>query len=217
MTDVIEQYAHSPHRYRLLDGTAEMSMGVFFLFWAFLMWLSGPNGVGFWNWVLVMYAGIGLLWAASHFGTRYVRRQLVYPRSGYVKMRKRPWEMALMALLSFAVAASVAAYVAKPGYWVLSPILAIGLLLGLASLGAALRFRVKKYIIYAAISVGIGILLQFTEPLSPADADIFWWLRATRSSFIWYGLVMGVIWFIGGLLTLYLYAHRTPKHNLGAE
>jgi hypothetical protein len=110
MADVIERYIHSPQRYQLLDGTGEMTMGVFLLFWAFIMWLSGPDGIAFWKWNLVVYGGIGMLWPATHFGTRYVRRKLVYSRSGYIKMRKRPWEMTLLALLSFAIGAAVAPY-----------------------------------------------------------------------------------------------------------
>jgi hypothetical protein len=100
---------------------------------------------------------------------------------------------------------------------VLSPILAISLLIGFSALVAALRFKANKFIVYAAISVGMGILLQSIEPQAPPDADIFGWLLATRSSFIWFSLMMGVIWLIGGLLTLYLYTHHTPKHNLEAE
>ncbi len=217
MTDVTKQYADSLRRYQIIDGIGDMNMGAGLLFFAVIMWLSRSDVIGGWQPMVVFFAGLGLLRAGTHFGTRFIRRRLVYPRSGYIKMRKRPWEWALMVLLAGLIGAATTAYIAKPESWVLSPILGAGLLLGLSCLIAALRFRSKKLIVYAATSIVLGILLQFIEPQAPPDVDIFWWLLAVHSSFIRYFFIMGTIWLFGGVLTLYLYTHHTPKRNLEAE
>lgn len=217
MTDVIDQYVHSPRRYQLIDGTGEMNMGVGLLFFAVIMWLSRSDVIGGWQSMVVFFAGLGMIWVVTHFGTRYIRRRLVYPRSGYIKMRKRPWEWALMVLLAGLIGAATTAYIAKPESWVLSPILGAGLLIGLSCLIAALRFRSKKLIVYAAISIVLGILLQFIEPQASPDVDRFWWLLAVHSSFIRYFFIMGIIWLFGGVLALCFYIHKTPERNLEAE
>jgi len=217
MTATMDQYGQSHRRYAILDGTGEMTMGLGLLFFAVFTWLSGPNGLTFWRWMLVMYAGTGVLWAIAHFGTRYIRRRLVYPRSGYLKMRKRPWKLALLALLSGMISAAWVVYFVPTRSWVLSPPLAMGMLMGLAGLIAALLHHAKKFVAYAAISFGIGILLEFIEPQAPLNAEIVWRLLPLRSVAIHYFLIMGIVWLIGGVLTLYLYTHHTPECNLEAE
>lgn len=215
MTDVIEQYAASLRRYQYHDGTGEMNMGIGMLFFAAIMWLS--RMIGGWQSMLALFGGLGVLWIGTHYGTRYIRSRVVYPRSGYIKMRKRPWKWALLMLLAGLLGAATTVYFSRPVTWTLSPILAVGLLMGFACLIAALIFRSKKLIAYAAISIVLGILLQFNEPQPPPDANIFWFLLNAHSSIMQYYFVMGIIWFSGGFLTLYLYTRQTPKRNLEAE
>jgi hypothetical protein len=217
MTNIIDQYTDAPRRYQLLDGSGEMTMGVSFLFFALINWLSDPDGIGIWKWLLAFYAGPGALWALTHFGTRFIRRRLVYPRSGYLKVRKRPWELAFLALLSGVIGAGMAAYSAKPDSRTLSPILAMAFLFGIACLIAALRYRTRKFVVYAAISIAIGLLLQSFEPPVPPDTGIRGMLLILRSSAIWYFLIMGVLYLVGGALALYLYAQHNPKRDVEAE
>jgi hypothetical protein len=82
-------------------------------------------------------------------------------------MRKRPWEPDLLAFLSVVIGAGVTSYFAKPGCWVMSPPLVRGLLFGLAALIWTLRYRSRKFIAYAATSMGVDILLRLFGPQTP--------------------------------------------------
>jgi drug/metabolite transporter (DMT)-like permease len=74
-----------------------------------------------------------------------------------------------------------------------------------------------KFVAYAAISIAIGVLLRLFGPQVPPEPGIHVMPLILRSSCIWYFLIMGVLYLIGGVLTLCLYIHRTPKRSLEEE
>jgi hypothetical protein len=203
MTDLIDHYTRSPHRHHLLDGTFEMIMGVSLLFFAAAIWLSIRATVS-WPWLAAIYCGIALLWILSALGTRYVRRKLVYPRSGYLKMRKRPWRLALMAFSACLLSAALVLYVGKIMIKPAIVPLSLSFLIGMAFLIAGLSTCIRKFILYAVISVGIGLIIQFKH-------------LGFRSGVLWYYWLMGAALLLAGILTLYRYMHETPEQNLEAD
>jgi hypothetical protein len=203
MNDNITQYTRRPARYEHLDGTADLGFGIWFLAFA-LIGRSSKGVTTTWHWFVMVYATLGIVWAVVHFATRYIRRRLVYPRSGYVKLRKRPWLLATATAVSAVTAAALVLSFAKTQSVGLSPPLIAGLLIGLGALIGALWHRVRKLLAFAMLSVGIGFVLQFIEP-------------TLVSGMFWYFLLMGVAFIISGVLTLYFYVRRTPPRNLDAE
>ena len=203
MIDTVDRYAGAHRRYGLFDGTGEMEFGIGCLFFAAIIWLSRATTVT-WLWFAGMLTGIGILWAVNHFGMRYIRQRWVYARSGYVKMRKRPWALVLVMLMSAALTAALALLFAEAGSSAPSPALIHGSLIGLALLAGALLKSVKRFAIYAAVSMAIGILLQLIDP-------------NLRSGLIWYYALMGIVCLSAGILTLHFYARRTPERDTEAE
>jgi hypothetical protein len=200
MTDVIDNYTRRPARYEHIDGTGDLGFGIWFLTVALLIRLSEGATVT-WRWWAITYGIIGIVWAVVHFSTRYIRRRLVYPRSGYLEIRKRPWTLALVGLLAVVSAAAAALWFAKAQSSGLSAPLISGLCIGLAMLIGALRHRVRKFAAYATLSVGIGLALQFVDPTLVSGSS-------------WYFCLMGTAFIISGAPTLYLYVHRTPARSL---
>lgn len=159
-----------------------------------------------WRWAATFYGLMFAVWAAVHFGTRYIRRRLVYPRSGYAEMRikSRPWKLALTGGLAAVAAAALARFFAGTHSSGISAPLGMGLFVGVAMLIGALRVRMRKFAAFAMLSVAVGFALQFIEPTLESGA-------------FWYFFVMGIAFLITGALTLYLYVRRTQAHNLEAE
>jgi hypothetical protein len=197
----MDPYAHSHHQYELMDGTGEIVLGLGFLFFSAGVWLSSNQTIT-WQWFVFWFAGLGILWAVSRFGVQYVRSKLVYPRSGYIKQRNRPWKPVLCTLSAciLAVAASLFFRRIETSFVPLVTSLA----LGAAFLTAALVKCVKKFLIYAGISVCIGLLIQFNEP-------------GLRSGLMRYYLAMGAVLLVIGSWTLCSYARHTPRQNMEAE
>ncbi len=203
MTDIIDRYTRAPDRYHLLDGTAEMTMGVMFLFFAAAMWLS-IRVTATWRWLLLTYGAIGVFCIVSTLATRYLRRKVVYPRSGYLKTRKRPWRLALLAFASFLLAVVVVLLFTGIKIDPAVVPLFLSFIIGVAFLIAGVVTCIRKFLLYAAISMGIGSVLRFTHP-------------GFRPGVIGYYCLMGAALVVAGILTLYRYLHEKPEQNLEAE
>jgi hypothetical protein len=201
MTETLHQYAHSHNRYELLDGTSEIVLGLAFLFFSAGFWLSSKLTVT-WQWFACWFAGLGMLWALSNVAVPYIRRKLVYPRSGYLKQRSRPWKPVLLMLSACILAVATTLFFSGIRNSLIP--LMTSLALGAAFLGAALVKGVKKFIIYAALSVGIGLLNQFNEP-------------TFRAGLMRYYLLMGAALLIAGSWTLYSYVRHMPPQSMEAE
>lgn len=199
MSDTIDQYTRRPARYEHLDGTNELGFGIWLLVFALGMRLNEGVAVT-WRWFAMVYATIGAVWAIVHFGTRFIRSRLVYPRSGYVALpARRPWKRVLVALVAGGLAAAYGLWLVR-GPRGLSAPLSTALIFGLALLIGALIHRLPKYVLHAILSFGIGIVLQFVQPAFVAGSS-------------WYYLLMGIAFLASGGFTLYRYVRRTPRRN----
>jgi hypothetical protein len=203
MTDVITQYTSKPARYAHLDGMDDLALGVMFLMFA--VWLPLSHGATvLWRWLAMSCAMFVVVPLVAWLGTRYIRRRLVYPRSGYLEFRMRPWALALCVVVAVAVAAAVAWFFFKAPSSRLSYPLVVGLVCGLPMLIGALRKGVPRLAVLGALSMAIGFALQFLEPTLLAGGE-------------WYLLTMGSALILSGALTLWLFVRRMPPRNLEAE
>ena len=203
MSDLITQYTRKPAHYQHLDGTADLGFGIFFLAWAISC--RSKENIAF----LVASAVAGIV---VHFGTRYIRRRLVYPRSGYMKLQKRPWVLVSVVALSVISSAALTLWFAKPRSGPSAPLI-FGLLLGLVMLIRAVIDRTRKRLILAMVSIAIGLALQLLEP---RQAPWTYW-RSPNAGIFWYCLLMGTAFLISGALTLRSYVRSMPPRGLEAE
>lgn len=212
MSDAISQFEKKPARYELIDGTYDLNFGIFFPVWALLIRMSEGTRLG-WRWFAMVYGVNAAAFVVVLFGTRYIRRRLVYSRSGYMKFRKRPWVLVSVVALSVISSAALTLWFAKPRSVLSAPLL-IGLLMGLVLLLGALQRRVPRLAMLAMLSVAIGFAVQFIEPWSGYEKSIL--LRNAAGAF-WYFLLMGTAFLISGALTLYSYVRCMPPRDVEAE
>ncbi|MGO9096544.1 MAG: hypothetical protein ACLQGV_15140 [Bryobacteraceae bacterium] len=203
MTDAINQYTSKPARYGHLDGTDDLVLGVMFLTWVPIIRLSQAATV-LWHWLAMTYGLFAVVGLVAWLGTRYIRRRLVYPRSGYAEFRIRPWALALIVVAAVAVAAAVAWFVFKAPSSRLSYPLILGLACGLPMLIGALRKGVPRLAVLGVFSMAIGFALQLLEPTAVPGT-------------IWYCLTMGTALILSGAIALCLFVRRMPTRNLEAE
>jgi hypothetical protein len=203
MTDLIGEYTGKPARYAHLDGLDDLGLGVMFLLFAVWLPLS-HEATDLWRWLAISCAMFVVVPLVAWLGTRYIRRRLVYPRSGYVEFRMRPWALALTAAMAVAVAAAVAWFLFEPRSSRLSFPLIVGLACGLPILIGALRKGVPRLAALGALSMAIGFALQFLEPTTLAGG-------------VWYCLAMGTALILSGALTLCLFVRRMPPRNCIAD
>jgi hypothetical protein len=203
VTDLIGEYTGKPARYAHLDGMDDLGLGVMLLLFAVWLPLSHEATV-FWRWLAISCAMIVVVPLVAWLGTRYIRRRLVYPRSGYVEFRMRPWALALCVVAAVAIAAAVALFLFKARSVRPSYPLILGLACGLPMLIGALRKGVPRLAVLGALSMAIGLALQFLEPTMLAGG-------------VWYCLAMGTACLLSGALTFFLFVRRMPPRNLEAE
>ncbi len=203
MTNAIDQYTRKPARYGHLDGTDDLVLGVMFLTWVPIIRLSQAATV-LWHWLAMTYGLFAVVGLVAWLGTRYIRRRLVYPRSGYIEFRMRPWALALTAAMAMVIAAAVTWFLVKGRSSRLSYPLMMGLLIGLPMLIGALRKGVPRMAVMGALSMAIGLALQFLEPTMLAGG-------------VWYCLTMGTALILSGAIALWLFVRRMPPRNLEAE
>lgn len=107
--DQIESVLQRPLLYNNVDGVGEFGFGVFCLGCGLLDWLqaSHPANSIWHGWVGMMW--FWLLIAAIHYGSKAIKKNITYPRTGYVqyRARKSAW---LYGLVLGCITALVAAY-----------------------------------------------------------------------------------------------------------
>ncbi len=201
MNDTVDQFAHAPQQYQLLDGTSEILLGLACILFSVSFWLATRFTVT-WHWLALMLGGCGILWFLSTFGTRYVRRKLVYTRSGYMKARRYPWKAALLAASACAIAA-VAVLAFSRTSKSLIPLIA-SLAISAALLAASILKKVRRFTLYAVLSSGWGVLVYSMK------------LGLNPGMTVYY-LLLGITLVLAGGWTMRSYVRNTPQQNPEAE
>jgi hypothetical protein len=195
VSDTITQYIRKPALYQHLDGTTELTVGIALVTWTICFQISQG--------VMLFIAVNAALWPIFHFGTRYVRRRIVYPRSGYIKPQKHHGMFALALLICLAAVVGLSFLYAKHRA-VLSDSFVFSLIMGVTLLVRASMDRLRRLGVLAIASVAIGLALQLIGP------------RQT-SGMSWYYLLMGTAFLVSGALTLRSYLRSMPPGGLEAE
>jgi apolipoprotein N-acyltransferase len=138
-----------------------------------------------------------------YVGLKFMKERVTFRRTGYVAYQRRagriPLVFALSAILG-AVSVLVWARSPRPLIWPF----ALGGLIGLVYLYRFARTRTSRYVVLAAVSVAIGVALQF-QTLS------------LHAGTMWFFVLLGAAQLLAGALTLCLYLRRTSPPAVQAE
>ncbi len=162
----MKQIARKVYMSYFQDGLWDILLGVYLLGWGFSMWHE-------------LVAVMGGMWVAIYFVVLGLKRILVYPRSGYIKLneaRKQQMRMVLLGavlfLLGFAVMGAFAFN--DPPEWLGEYIMFIFMtMMAVVVLLLGYWWRVTRWYIYAAIMfagavaqqwLGIPLELSFFVP-----------------------------------------------------
>ena len=216
MTDSTNPDTHPPRGRQFVGGTRELGIGIWFLFFAFCIRLSfGIDST--WRWAVIVWICACALGFQTHFGLRYIRRRIIYPRSGYARIYPDYIAMILGACSLY----GGWMWFLKFNKW-LGPEFFISLVVGWVFVFLAAWNQVPRFYALGAFSIGIGALLKFIMPVPHLEASRWTRSVAITSQALFlvayrYFLSMGFVLLVVGSIVLYLYAQRTPKQNLEIE
>ncbi len=192
MQDVLEQYARKPLQYENVDGTVDLSFGVFCFGFALWPWLLSrdPDSMSyFW---LTQLAVFGPIQLCSWLGTKWFRRRFTYPRTGEIAPRGR-WRLYLLACGIAVVGSAALALLRVPNA---SLVLFGGIGIAAGGLIGAYRTRMLRVVYLSAVALLLGIGLHLLHLKTEVAAN-------------WFFVLLGAAWLISGGVTMYRYLQRT--------
>lgn len=220
----IEELLRRPTSYNNIDGVGELAMGFMGIGFFVLMWMQWHSpSHSFWHSVWTLYAFIGLMCVAIHFGTKAIKEHITYPRTGFVSYRKSKvaWAtiiaapaaaltpLAIVALRKTQMDASIPIFLAGSFFFT-----------------AAYAFRVAREVQWKWIVAGVMAGAAIFVALLPAPA-----LESVGGSFgplhtpfvrlagacLIYLLIWSAIILTSGGVSLWIYVHHTPLPKSEAE
>jgi hypothetical protein len=208
MTNPVSEYMRRPLRYAQADGLNDMGLGLATLGWSLVMFLEmrAPSD-SIWSrgqsFPVLALLILGPLFLLIHFGTRYIRSRVTFPRTGYVAYRRQPSKWVMAVALGAGTAAAVALATQSSARLFRGPFL-FGLVLGLAYFFAALKQRLGRYWIIGSLSLMLGAAIEIERV-------------ELQQATLWYFLLMGAAMLCTGGLTMYLYLRRTHPPETDAS
>ena len=202
MSTDLKEIQQKAFRYSLQDGIKEIYRGLFLVFYA-----------GFCDYVIsdfqtnFLAMPLAFFFAFSAFIIEFVRRRIVYPRTGYAKLVTGKEPLFTVAVLIpliiflFLLAIAVNFFGDK---WDITPWLKwapafFGVVLAVMFHGIVLRSGNLLYYILTGCSVVSGVTLTLLS------------FQSTKTGIIVYFLIMGGLMFIWGLVTFIRYLRRYPR------
>jgi len=186
------------------DGLTEIALGLVFLILGgyFLAQVLLPEGSALGEVLTVLF--ILVIIASGFLGNRllrFLKRQITYPRTGYVAFRRKdptPKRRAATAIVAMIISASLAAlYSLSPSLKLLFPAVN-GLLFAVAVLLFANKVGLVRYFVLAAASALIGLALTAAGVGDLKGISFFY-------------LLFGAAGLVSGLAALIVYLRRNPR------
>lgn len=217
----VQSYLEQPKRYFNIDGLGEIDLGVMVLGFALAGWLSQSTPThSLWNrpWVFLIY--VALMLAAMDRGTKFIKKRITYPRTGFVEYRQgAKSRMATMAL----GAATAVVFVLLMVFGRVNAAALMGMVL-IPSYAYGIARAVRwKWLVVAVLAVGTlaiaslpaGLLVSLVPdptagPKSRFPADL-------AGSCTVEELFIGVTFLVSGGITMYRYLSRTQAPEQAAE
>lgn len=213
--DQVKDWIERPCAYNNVDGVAELGMGFMLLGFAAFQWLNAHTPqTAVWHRVYVLFAYLAILSLVLHYGTKFIKERITYPRTGFVAYRKQ--HLRRTVILSFcagALAPLVFATAAR-SHWHFA---AVPLIFGLAMTATVLRLTKPapwKWIIAGATLIATGVTAFLPAEFFAAlidDSDMAKHPALTQmiGGSLLCSAVYGAIFLISGSISLWLYLHNT--------
>jgi hypothetical protein len=186
--DLIDDMLKRPVR-RSMDGLNEMLFGIVFLLWGVILitlelWGKGWPAWTSWSWLIVLLVAFYLQALA-----RRLRARWVHPRIGYVKVHSPILGKRVIAMILGGVAALVfVTALVQSSHFRLSLPADLGLIFAASSFVLWVRLRVRRFLVYALLTLASGLFAQWMLPASVAS-----------EAFI---CMVSVIYLVGGVFAL---------------
>ncbi|HWQ56594.1 MAG TPA: hypothetical protein VN442_23100 [Bryobacteraceae bacterium] len=195
MVDQVDEYLQQAVRHGHVDGLDDAAMGLFLFAAAIVSLLDcGP--------VLVMTI-LPPLCLLVYFSARYARQRVIWPRAATPYMPHHPWQhRSCIVVVGAAAVASGTAVVLSSNR--MSPVLWMGYVMALSYCLGAWRWRLRRYLLFGALSIVLGTLLHFRT------LEMKMGMRS-------YFALMGTAMLAGGIATLVAYLRRTARPAPDAE
>jgi len=205
--DPIGSILERPRFYHNIDGVGELGCGVMCLAYSFIGWMQvrSPKESA-WHSMPVFVVYVGAMVLILHYGMKAIKERLTYPRTGFVKYRKRdavwvPMIVGAVVAVLFTVAAVTA--IRSPGKHTFpAPLIGIGL-------AASYAYGIARAVPWKWLVAGVMASVSLLLAANPAD------LAESLAGHSWVGMfwltfmACGVILLLSGAISLWLYVRHT--------
>jgi len=212
MSSQIDDYVKRPIRYRNIDGLNELGWGIMWIAFPLLIFLHKTARSGsFWHHYMAFFGGVVALTFILLYGQKALKKRITYPRTGYVKYRQtgkrffagRGLVVGGAAAIAIAIAVVLVLRRMQPHSSRM-----VGPALGAVTMGLFYVFitqmdAVWRWVVLVALIVAPPVVAML--PLGQ----------------LWLGnlpvVLMGMIYFVSGTITLALYLRQNPVPEQAAE
>ena len=221
--DQIGSLLDRPKMYFNVDGVGELAGGFMMLGYGLLLGLQAHSPKdAVWHQMYAFVIYMAVMFSIIHYGTRAIKNQITYPRTGFVEYRKQDtlWPRILAALL--ASLALVGLMIARRYRW---DIAASGSLYGpFFAAGYAWRFARAvrwKWVVACGLALGSFAIAVLPADFLAAVADDSSVTHPVRTrlvgSFLLTLLMYGPMLLISGGISFWLYLRHTHPPTREAE
>ncbi|HXH50823.1 MAG TPA: hypothetical protein VNM47_15880 [Terriglobia bacterium] len=203
MTTQIDDYVKRPMRYQNIDGLEELGIGLLWIILPLLEFFNKTAASGsIWHGRTTLFVCVAAVTVALLYGHKALKKRFTFPRTGYVKYRQTRTRV----LASLLVAGAVAIVVAIATVFVLRLLeprssQTVGPVLASVAWGLFYIFITRMD---AAWRWAVLVLLVAAPPA----------LAVLPLGRLWLGnspiVLIGVIYFVSGAITLALYLRQNP-------
>ncbi len=215
----VRSYLEQPFRYYNIDGLGEIGIGVMMLGYSLNSWMQAfTTSKSVWHqvWFLMLY--VVLMVIVIHFGAKFLKQRITYPRTGFVEYRRdAKARIAPMVLTVVTTSAVVTLLIDRH----VNPAAMMGLILVPTYAYGIGRMAQWKWLVAAVLAAGsLAVASLPTGVLESIAHDSAAGLRVppgTVGSWLLESLFVGATLLVSGAITLCLYLSRTQAPEQAAE
>ena len=210
MSDQIDDYVKRPMRYENIDGLNELFIGIMWIIFPLLEYFNKTAASGsIWHLRTTFLVCLAAIVLVALYGHKALKKRLTYPRTGYVKYRQTGTKAVARLVMAFTAAVAIA-------------IVTVSVLSRLEPQSSSLMGP-------ALVSAASGLFYVFVTRM---DAGWRWVVLVVMIVVpsvvatlplgrLWLGnspiVLIGMIYFVSGAITLTLYLRQNPVPEQVAE
>ena len=227
----IESLLQRPKAYYNIDGVGELGAGFMLLGYALLLWLqTNSPATAIWHRLDVFYVWVGLMLLVLHYGTKAIREQVTYRRTGFVELKKRKslWPVAfalgsVIALAGWGVAMAARSpwETGRPRWGVTTAAALAGVLFAVVYAYGIARYVRWKWAVAATIAISSIVIAMLPAEIPEAvgggvHGGTIFPARIVGTCLLFL-LVVGALLMLSGAGSFVLYLRHTqpPEQTAG--